>query len=188
MDQLVNWKKLPKMAFSLITGHSTPESRYFAKIGGFDPIPPELNKSYQTKKDGSNLITGSQNNCKISPDTIQLIRVLNGSGQILLQIKTVNFDEVPSAMIITSLYIPTSSSTPSTLNNTISEEYIIVENRRYSMDYLTGPGVPEWHLNENSIQWIVDDINITKICHEYHAVVIKKCKLMKVTLSATEEL
>ncbi|CAB4426885.1 unnamed protein product [Rhizophagus irregularis] len=91
-------------------------------------------------------------------------------------------------MIITSLYIPTSSSTPSTLNNTISEEYIIVENRRYSMDYLTGPGVPEWHLNENSIQWIVDDINITKICHEYHAVVIKKCKLMKVTLSATEEL
>ncbi|CAB5202859.1 unnamed protein product [Rhizophagus irregularis] len=68
------------------------------------------------------------------------------------KIKTVNFDEVPSATTTTSLYVPTSPSTPSTPDSTISEEYIIVENRRYSMDYLTGPGVPEWHLNEDSIR------------------------------------
>ncbi|CAB5202857.1 unnamed protein product [Rhizophagus irregularis] len=104
------------------------------------------------------------------------------------KIKTVNFDEVPSATTTTSLYVPTSPSTPSTPDSTISEEYIIVENRRYSMDYLTGPGVPEWHLNEDSIRWVVDGIDITEICHEYRAVVVKKCESMEVILSATEEL
>ncbi|PKY28821.1 hypothetical protein RhiirB3_41008 [Rhizophagus irregularis] len=56
------------------------------------------------------------------------------------------------------------------------------------MDYLTGPGVPEWHLNEDSIRWVVDGIDITEICHEYRAVVVKKCESMEVILSATEEL
>ncbi|CAG8690412.1 2893_t:CDS:2, partial [Funneliformis caledonium] len=68
------------------------------------------------------------------------------------------------------------------------EEYIIVENCSYSIDYLTGPGVSEWHLNENSIRWIVNDIDITEICRKYRAIVIKKCELIEVTLSATEEL
>ena len=71
------------------------------------------------------------------------------TSQVLLQIKTVNLDEVPSATTTTSLYVPSAPSTP---DCNISEEYIIVENRSYSMDYLTGPGVPEWHLNEDSIR------------------------------------
>ncbi|CAG8707372.1 13656_t:CDS:10, partial [Funneliformis mosseae] len=107
------------------------------------------------------------------------------TSQVLLQIKTVNSDEVPSATTTTSLYVPSSPSTP---DCNISEEYIIVENRSYSMDYLTGPGVPEWHLNEDSIRWIVNDIDITEICREYRAIVVKKCESMEVTLSATEEL
>ncbi|CAB4409154.1 unnamed protein product [Rhizophagus irregularis] len=57
------------------------------------------------------------------------------------KIKTVNLDEVPSAMITISLYVPSSPSTP---DCNISEEYIIVENRSYSMDYLTDPSVPEY--------------------------------------------
>ena len=39
-----------------------------------------------------------------------------------------------------------------------------------------------------SFQWVVNDIDITEICREYRAVVVKKCESMEVTLSATEEL
>ncbi|RGB40950.1 hypothetical protein C1646_752714 [Rhizophagus diaphanus] len=62
-------------------------------------------------------------------------------------------------------------STPEDKSTWMSGEYIIVENRNYSMDYLTGPCIPEWHLNEDSIRWVVNDIDITEICREYRAVV-----------------
>jgi hypothetical protein len=62
---------------------------------------------------------------------------------VLLQIKTVNFDEVPSATT-TSLYAPSSPPSP------VDEEYIMVKDRSYYLNYFTGPGVPEWQLDEGS--------------------------------------
>ncbi|CAG8726777.1 3151_t:CDS:10, partial [Funneliformis caledonium] len=97
------------------------------------------------------------------------------------KIKTINVDEVPSATT-TSLYAPSSPPSP------VDEEYIMVKDRSYCLDYLTGPGVPEWQLDEGSTRWIVNNTDITEVCREYRTILIKKCESMEVTLSATEEL
>ncbi|GES85296.1 hypothetical protein GLOIN_2v1739297 [Rhizophagus clarus] len=78
------------------------------------------------------------------------------------KIKTENLDEVPSTTT-TSLYVPSSPPTP------VDEEYMM-------------------QLVEGSTRWVVNDIDITEICREYRAVMVKKCESMEVTLSATEEL
>jgi hypothetical protein len=64
----------------------------------------------------------------------------------------------------------------------------MVKDRSYYLNYFTGPGVPEWQLDEGSTRWIVSNTDISEICCEYRAVLIKKCESMEVTLSATEEL
>ncbi|CAG8676439.1 9_t:CDS:10, partial [Acaulospora morrowiae] len=101
------------------------------------------------------------------------------------KVKAVDSDEVPSATTTTSLYVP---SSPSTSDCTINEEYIKAEKRSYYMNYFTGPGAPEWHLNKDSTRWIVRSIDISEICLEYRVAVVKKCESIAVILSAIEEL
>ncbi|CAG8629107.1 1381_t:CDS:2, partial [Acaulospora colombiana] len=88
-------------------------------------------------------------------------------------------NESPSATTTTSLYVPFPDSA-------ISEEFIKTENNGHYISYLTGPGIPEWYLNEDSTRWVVRNIDISEICLEYRAVVVKKCESMAVVLSAIE--
>ncbi|CAG8600820.1 11224_t:CDS:2, partial [Scutellospora calospora] len=177
--------------------------RHAEEISHTITTPPNLRPSVEEKKADDHfffsdqIVKGNEDTsyerrrrCSIPEDNVAIMfsnawlsrkRLL--TSQVLLQI---NLEEFPSVTTTTSLYVP--SSPPSTSDCNISEEYTIVENRSYSIDYLTGPGVPEWHLNEDSIRWVVNDIDITEICREYRAVVVKKCESMDVTLSATEEL
>ncbi|CAG8550699.1 16089_t:CDS:10 [Acaulospora colombiana] len=62
------------------------------------------------------------------------------------------------------------------------------EKHSYRIDYLIGPGVSEWHLNEDSTRWVVGSIDISEICLKYRAVVVKKCESKAVILDAIEEL
>ncbi|CAG8449423.1 966_t:CDS:2 [Acaulospora morrowiae] len=52
--------------------------------------------------------------------------------------------DTPSTTMTTSLYV---LSSPGSI---ISDEFIKAEKHRHYMDYLIGPGVSEWHLNEDS--------------------------------------
>ncbi|CAG8834481.1 19900_t:CDS:2, partial [Gigaspora margarita] len=101
------------------------------------------------------------------------------------QIRTSRETSPPSMATTTSmhsLYVPSSPS------STISEECTIAGKRTYLLSYFTGPGVPEWNLNEDSVRWIVNDVDISEICLEYREEVVKKCEPMTVTLDAFEEL
>ncbi|KAF0489652.1 hypothetical protein F8M41_022016 [Gigaspora margarita] len=98
------------------------------------------------------------------------------------QIRTARETSPPS---ITSMY---SMHVPSSPNSSINEEYIRTGRNTYRLFYFTGPGVLEWHLNEHSMRWIVSDVDISEICFEYRAEVIKRCEPMAVILDAFEEL
>ncbi|CAG8631064.1 12707_t:CDS:10, partial [Dentiscutata heterogama] len=98
------------------------------------------------------------------------------------QTRTARETSPPSITSMHSLYV---SSSP---NSSINEEYIRAGKNTYRLFYFTGPGVLEWHLNEHSIRWIVSDVDISEICLENRAEVIKRCEPMAVILDAFEEL
>ncbi|KAF0467198.1 hypothetical protein F8M41_026044 [Gigaspora margarita] len=88
----------------------------------------------------------------------------------------------PSISTMDSSYLPSSSS------STVDEEFIKTDTPNDLTCYFTGLGDTQWHLNENSIRWIVNNIDISEKCVEYRRLVIEKCKAMTVTLNAIEEL
>ncbi|CAJ0648121.1 16629_t:CDS:2 [Entrophospora sp. SA101] len=74
-------------------------------------------------------------------------------------------------------------------NSIISKVYIKMEGRKaYYMEYFVGPGVIIRVLKEDSMRWVENDIDISTICQEYHTMVIKKCELKTITITANEEL
>ncbi|CAG8564665.1 4239_t:CDS:10, partial [Diversispora eburnea] len=99
------------------------------------------------------------------------------------QTRTTRETSPPSINSMHSVYVPSPSD--SSINE---EECIKAGKKTYRLSYFTGPGVLEWHLNEHSIRWIVSDVDISEICLEYRAEVIKKCEPMAVILDASEEL
>ena len=102
-----------------------------------------------------------------------------------------------------------SSYIPSSRNSMVSEDYM---RKAYYMEYFVGPGVINWMLKEDSMrviyhsicvllllllfcltissfkQWVENNIDISTICQEYRAMVIKKCESKTITITANEEL
>ncbi|CAI2190111.1 20561_t:CDS:10 [Funneliformis geosporum] len=104
------------------------------------------------------------------------------------QIRTVTFDEIPLRRNTISPKDTESSYTPS-FDSPVSEDFIKVKARKksYYVNYFVGPGEIEWNLEEDSIRWIVNQVDISVICMEYRDSVIQKCYSMEI-LNADEEL
>ncbi|CAJ0764209.1 8843_t:CDS:10, partial [Entrophospora sp. SA101] len=78
-----------------------------------------------------------------------------------------------------------SSYIPSSRNSMVSEDYM---RKAYYMEYFVRPGVINWMLKEDSMRWVENNIDISTICQEYRAMVIKKCESKTITITANEEL
>ncbi|CAI2189226.1 19987_t:CDS:2, partial [Funneliformis geosporum] len=131
------------------------------KISHIITTPPNLHPSVEEKEADDQFLFSKfkREACYQASSVFQQDQIVEGNGDTSYerhrrcstpedQIKIVNLDEVPSATITTSLYVP---SFPSTPDYNFSEEYIMVENRSYSIDYLTDPGVPKWYLCYSSL-------------------------------------
>lgn len=104
------------------------------------------------------------------------------------QIRAITFDESPLRRNTSSPTDTESSYTPS-FDSPVSEDSIKVKSRKksYYVDYFVGPGEIEWDLEEDSIRWIVSQVDISVICMEYRDSIIQKCNSMEI-LSVDEEL
>ncbi|RUS30842.1 hypothetical protein BC938DRAFT_478893 [Jimgerdemannia flammicorona] len=109
----------------------------------------------------------------------------SSSVMVLRRKATINYtilNNSPSAATMTD-----SSYIPSSPNSDISEEFIKT-NENSSINYFVGPGEIEWSLDDCPSRWIIDEVDISSICHEYRTAIIRKCKSMQVHLAALEEL
>ncbi|CAG8755979.1 1288_t:CDS:2, partial [Gigaspora rosea] len=68
-----------------------------------------------------------------------------------------------------------------------ASEISIKTKKPYYIDYLVGLGIVEWELTEVVTRWIVKGVDISIICAEYRASIIKKCEA-RTRLNSDEEL
>lgn len=91
-------------------------------------------------------------------------------------------EDSPSGASTASLYAVSSSSGDS------DSDEVVESGKKYYLEYFVGPGENEWHLDENSTQWVVSKVDISEICLQYRAEAIASCESAAVVLSASQEL
>ncbi|RUP48615.1 LOW QUALITY PROTEIN: hypothetical protein BC936DRAFT_144299 [Jimgerdemannia flammicorona] len=94
---------------------------------------------------------------------------------------------------IRSIYFPTSASTDSTYAppssvNSLSSDDSPLAKKSFYIDYFVGPGELVWELKQDSVRWIVGEVDISVICMEFRSAAIQKCELVGFDVSADEEL
>ncbi|RUS29057.1 hypothetical protein BC938DRAFT_481112 [Jimgerdemannia flammicorona] len=94
---------------------------------------------------------------------------------------------------IRSIYFPTSASIDSTYAppssvNSLSSDDSPLAKKSFYIDYFVGPGELVWELKQDSVRWIVGEVDISVICMEFRSAAIQKCELVGFDVSADEEL